>query len=95
MNDSTIVHVLIPALLRNYCGGAREFDLPAEQLREALAELERRYPSLHAGVCDETGAIRRHINVFVNTAHIRDLNGLDTCFVSGDVLTFLPAVSGG
>ncbi len=95
MDGSTIVNVVVPAPLRNYCGGAREFDLRAETLREALVALERLYPSLYAGVCDETGAIRRHINVFVNAAHIRDLQGLDARFVSGDVLTFLPAVSGG
>lgn len=95
MNASTSIHVLIPALLRNYCGGEREFDLEATTVREALVALEARFPSLYAGVCHETGAIRRHINVFVNSSHIRDLDGLDTKFVPGDLLTFLPAVSGG
>jgi molybdopterin converting factor small subunit len=39
--------------------------------------------------------VRRHIGVFVNNAHIRDLSGLDTSLEAGDVLTILPAVSGG
>jgi molybdopterin synthase sulfur carrier subunit len=64
-------------------------------VRAALEELERRFPDLHRGVCDETGTVRRHINLFVNTAHILDREGLDTALEPGDELTILPAVSGG
>jgi len=49
----------------------------------------------HAAICDETGAVRRHINLFVNRSHVRDLQGLDTPLAAGDVLFVLPAVSGG
>jgi len=31
----------------------------------------------------------------VNTDHMRDRNGLDTPLAPGDVVTILPAVSGG
>jgi molybdopterin converting factor small subunit len=50
---------------------------------------------LHRNICDETGRVRRHINVFVNSSHMRDLEGLDTALAPGDVVTILPAVSGG
>jgi molybdopterin converting factor small subunit len=46
-------------------------------------------------VCDETGAVRQHINVFVNSTHMRDREGLDTALASGDTIIILPAVSGG
>jgi molybdopterin converting factor small subunit len=46
-------------------------------------------------VCDETGAVRRHLNIFVNTDNIHDVDGLDTALAPGDVLSILPAVSGG
>jgi molybdopterin converting factor small subunit len=69
--------------------------LPAARVSHALDEIGRRYPSLYHGVCDETGRVRRHVNLFVNTSHIRDLQGLDTPLATGDVLTILPAVSGG
>ena len=52
-------------------------------------------PSLYRSVCDETGAVRRHVNLFVNTSHVRDREGLDTALAPGDVVTILPAVSGG
>jgi len=35
------------------------------------------------------------LNVFVNADNVRDLNGVDTELKAGDVLTILPAVSGG
>jgi MoaD family protein len=64
-------------------------------VRAVLEELERRYPSLYRNICDETGAVRRHVNVFVNTSHVRDRDGLDTALVPGDEVMILPAVSGG
>ena len=39
--------------------------------------------------------MRRHVNLFVNTTHFRDLGGLDAALSPGDVLIILPAVSGG
>ncbi len=89
------VSVLIPGPLRDYCGGASQLDVSAPTVRAALEDLERRHPALYRNVCDETGKVRRHINVFVNTSHMRDLEGLDTPLSPGDVVTILPAVSGG
>jgi len=89
------ITIHIPAALRSSCAGARELSLSAPSVRAALGQLERSHPSLHRSICDETGAVRRHVNLFVNTAHIRDREGLDTVLAPGDVLTVLPAVSGG
>lgn len=89
------ITVRIPGPLREYCGGAAHLTLQASSVRAALAQLERNHPALYRNVCDETGAVRRHIGVFVNTAHVRDREGLDTTLVAGDVVTILPAVSGG
>ncbi|HEX6810509.1 MAG TPA: MoaD/ThiS family protein [Planctomycetota bacterium] len=94
MAKSTIT-LHVPGPLRVYCGGAAELSLPAATVRAALEELERRHPTLHRGICDETGAVRRHIGVFVNNSHIRDRKGLETPLVPGDAVIILPAVSGG
>jgi molybdopterin synthase sulfur carrier subunit len=92
---ATTVKVFVPGPLRVYCGGARELTLGARTVRATLEGLEREYPALYTNVCDETGAVRRHINVFVNSDHIRDRDGLDTELASGDTIIVLPAVSGG
>jgi molybdopterin converting factor small subunit len=89
------VTVFIPAPLRPYCGGKSELRLDAPTVRAALAELERTSPLVYQGVCDDTGAVRRHVNLFVNSDHVRDREGLDTPLAPGDKLTILPAVSGG
>ena len=85
----------LPAALRDLCQGAKELSLSASSVRAAFEELERNYPSLYRSVCDETGQVRRHINVFINSSHIRDREGLDTPLDTRDVVTILPAVSGG
>lgn len=87
--------IRVPTVLRQYCDGAERLTLVAQTVRAALEELERHHPRLYRSVCDETGAVRRHVNLFVNTSHIRDLDGLDTGLAPGDTLTILPAVSGG
>jgi molybdopterin converting factor small subunit len=93
--DATRVEVFIPGPLRQYCDGERQLTLSASTVRATLGELERSYPALYRGVCDETGAVRQHINLFVNTTHMRDREGLDTELASGDTIIILPAVSGG
>ncbi len=92
---STSVTIRVPAPLREYAGGAAELSLPATSVRAALEQLERHHPSLYRSVCDETGALRRHVNLFVNLANVRDRHGLDTALAPGDIVTILPAVSGG
>ena len=92
---ATTITVQVPAPLRDCCAGASELALPAARLRAVLEAIERRHPALHRSICDETGSVRRHVNLFVNTCHMRDCNGLDTRLDPGDVVTILPAVSGG
>jgi molybdopterin converting factor small subunit len=89
------VTIHVPAPLRDCCEGASELFLSAPSVRAALEQLERSHPSLYRSICDETGTVRRHVNLFVNTSNVRDREGLDTALVPGDVITILPAVSGG
>jgi sulfur-carrier protein len=89
------ITIHVPAALRSYCEGTSELTLSAPSVRAALEQIERSHPALYRGVCDETGTVRRHVNLFVNASDVRDREGLDTALVSGDVLTILPAVSGG
>lgn len=89
------VTIQIPRPLRAYSEGASQLALSAPSVREALREVEQSHPTLYRNICDETGAVRRHVNLFVNTRHVRDRNGLDTPLQAGDVISILPSVSGG
>jgi sulfur-carrier protein len=95
MDAGPIVTVCLPGALRTYAGGASRLEIAARSVRAALEHLERSQLALHRNVCDETGALRRHLNVFVNSENIRFLDGIDTVLAAGDVLWILPAVSGG
>ncbi|HEU4402718.1 MAG TPA: MoaD/ThiS family protein [Candidatus Polarisedimenticolia bacterium] len=89
------IKLQVPGVLRHCCEGASELLLPASSVRAVLDELEKRHPALYRCVCDETGRVRRHVNLFVNKSHVRDREGLDTALAPGDVVIILPAVSGG
>jgi molybdopterin synthase sulfur carrier subunit len=95
VTDSPRVIVFVPAPLRQYCANASELTVSADSVRQVLGEMERTQPQLYRNVCDETGAIRRHLNVFVNDDNVRDLDGVATKLRREDVVTILPAVSGG
>ena len=95
MPQAATVTIHISGQLCAYCDGASEISVSAASVGAALDEIRRRHSSLYRGVCDETGAVRRHVNLFVNDRHIRDRAGLATPLEVGDVLTILPAVSGG
>jgi sulfur-carrier protein len=95
MPPAPTITIFLPGPLREYCAGAAELSLAAHTVRAALEDLERTQFALYRNVCDETGAVRRHLNVFVNSDNVRDLNGVDTTLTAGDVVTILPSVSGG
>ena len=89
------VTVNVPSPLRQYSEGRSRLDLSADDVRTSLATLRLEFPALYRSVCDETGAIRRHVNVFVNDDNVRKLGGLDTPLSEGDEVSIIHAVSGG
>lgn len=96
MNHAMTITIQIPATLRAYCNEATaELMLSAATVRSALEQLEQSHPAIYQSVCDETGAVRRHVHLFVNNSFVSDREGLDTALAPGDVLSIMPAVSGG
>ncbi len=93
--QAVAVTIFVPGLLRHCCDGASQLSLTAGSVRDAFGQVELRYPALYRSVCDETGKVRKHVNLFVNSFNTRDGSGLDTPLAAGDVVTILPAVSGG
>ena len=89
------IRVTIPHPVRQFCGGRAELCLAADSVRGLLAKLAKEHSQAHTQLCDERGEPRPHINVFVNDDHVRARDGLDTLLTTGDLVTILPAVSGG
>jgi molybdopterin converting factor small subunit len=89
------VTVRVPAALRSLAGGRAELCAPAGPLRDVLAALRCDSPELVARVIGDEGALRRHVNVFVNDEDVRFRELLDTQVREGDRVTIVPAIAGG
>ena len=83
--------VRLRAPLSELAGGKRELELEGATVGEVLQALERAHPDVKGWILDECGAIREHINVFVNKEYGRE----DTSVGAQDRLHVLPAISGG
>ena len=60
-----------------------------------IEDLEKKYPGLKERLCDETGAIRRFVNIYINEEDIRFMQGKDTSVKDGDEISIIPAIAGG
>ncbi len=89
------VSVRIPTILRTYTGGAGEVTAEGGTLAEVLGSLEADHPGLRARVLDDSGALRRFVNVYVGDEDVRFAGGLDAPVADGDRISIIPAVAGG
>jgi molybdopterin converting factor small subunit len=89
------VNIVLPSALAAITGGVRSMEVEAESVRGALAQVATRFPTAASRLLDDSGSIRRHINVFVGETNVRDLNGIDTPLKSDDDVIIIQAVSGG
>ncbi|HEX8930262.1 MAG TPA: ubiquitin-like small modifier protein 1 [Actinomycetota bacterium] len=90
------VRLHLPGALRQYAGGASVLELAGDStVSELLGALGGDHPGVHQRVVDELGALRPHVNVFVNGENIRHLDGMATSVGEGDEVWLLPAISGG
>ena len=87
--------VRIPTPLRNLSGGKDILNTKAGDLRSCIAELESMHPGLKERLCDETGELRRFVNIYVNGEDVRFLDGLATQLKEHDEISIVPAVAGG
>ena len=87
--------VRIPTPLRKLTNNEELVDVNASTVGGAIVELQSRYPGIKERLVDETGAIRRFVNVYVNEEDIRFLQNQETPLKSSDELSIIPAIAGG
>jgi len=90
-----MVQVRIPTPLRKYTGGAEAVQAEGPTVAALVADLDKRNPGIRERICDDTGAVRRFVNIFVNGEDIRFLSNLDTAVKAGDEVSVVPAIAGG
>jgi molybdopterin synthase sulfur carrier subunit len=89
------VNVLIPTPLRRFTDGEARIVLQGSDVAEVLDALEAQHPGIGERIRDESGQVRRFVNVFVNGRNIRDADGVATQLGPGDELGIIPAMAGG
>lgn len=89
------ITVRIPQPLRGLTGNLSTVDATGADLGGCIANLEATYPGMKQRLMDETGQLRRFVNVYVNGDDVRFLDGLSTALKDGDEVSIVPAVAGG
>jgi molybdopterin synthase sulfur carrier subunit len=89
------VTIRIPTQLRELTGGAPEVAVEGGTVKELLAALDAAHPGFAGRLHDDSGGLRRFVNVFVADEDIRFLDGVDTVVAPGQVVSIVPAVAGG
>lgn len=92
------VSIRLPGALREFAGGRRAVEVVVSagcDVGAVFDALRDRHPALERRIRDESGRLRRHVNVFVGTENIRDHAMLATPVPAGAEIHVIPAVSGG
>lgn len=87
--------VRIPTPLRKLTAGKEEVAAAGATVGALIADLERQYPGIKERLCDDSGAVRRFVNIFQNDEDIRFLQNLDTPVKDSDEISIVPAIAGG
>ena len=87
--------VRIPTILRTYTGGAKEVEASGQTVAAVLESLDADYPGIKARIVDDTGALRRVVNVYVGDDDVRFIGGLEAEVPDNGKLSIIPAVAGG
>ncbi|OGO50983.1 MAG: molybdopterin synthase sulfur carrier subunit [Chloroflexi bacterium RBG_16_68_14] len=90
------VTVRIPTPLRKLTNDQETVSAnESRSLAELIDALEEQHPGLKERLCDETGELRRFVNIYVNGEDVRFLSGLQTPIEAGAEVSIVPAVAGG
>lgn len=89
------IKVRIPTPLRKLTNEQELVQVDARTVGEAISMLQTRFPGIQERLTDETGAVRRFVNVYVNEEDIRFLQNQQTSLKDGDEISIIPAIAGG
>lgn len=89
------IKVRIPTPLQKLTKDQAEIDVSAKNVKELLDNLERQFPGIKGRLCDESGRVRRFVNIYLNEEDIRFLKQEATPLKDGDEVSIVPAIAGG
>ena len=87
--------VRIPTPLRRLTNNQAKVQVGGDTVNDLVNKLDSTYPGMKDRLVDETGDIKRFINIFVNGNEIRTLQGGATPLKDADEVSIIPAMAGG
>lgn len=90
-----MANVRIPTPLRKLTNDLEVVSAAGANVGELIANLDKAFPGLRERICDEQGAVRRFVNIFVSDEDIRFQQDLDTPVKDTDEVSIVPAIAGG
>jgi len=90
-----MIKVRIPTPLRPLTKGHGEGEIAAGSILDLIENVNAAHPGIKARLCDDSGELRRFVNIYVNEEDIRFLKGKDTSLNAGDEVSIVPAIAGG
>jgi len=87
--------VRIPSPLRRYTNNQSKVESNGANIAQLIENLESQYPGVKSRLCDDSGQIKRYVNIFVNGEEIRTLQGNETAVSDKDEVSIIPAMAGG
>ena len=92
---SLTVKVRIPNPLRKLTSDQTVVESQGSNIAEVLAYLEKNYPGIRERLCDETGQVRKFINIYLDGKDIRSQEGIHTKVHAHSEISIIPAIAGG
>jgi molybdopterin synthase sulfur carrier subunit len=89
------VTVLVPTPLQKLTNGNAEVSADGATIADVVASLETQFPGIKERLCDDSGRLRRFVNVYLNNEDIRFAQNEETPVKDGDELSIIPAIAGG
>jgi hypothetical protein len=90
-----MAHVSFTRHLQRFFPLLAEGEVPGSTVREVIDELDRQHPGLASYIVDDTGRLRRHVNIFVGDEPIHDRERLSDPLAPDAKVFVLQALSGG
>ena len=89
------IKVRIPTPLMKLTDNQSEVSAEGKTVSDIINNLENQFNGIKDRICEENGAPRRFINIYVNEEDIRFLEGEKTTVKDGDEISIIPAIAGG
>ena len=89
------VTIRVPPVFRTMTSGSAQVDVEGATISEVLSALESQHPGFSDKLFDDSGALVRYVNVFVDDDDVRFMQGLDTPVPDGVTVSIMQAVAGG